>query len=143
MGSRPKLHPQSLVETGVFILSTRPRSAKAIHVWHNDMRMSGDEERMIAASPPPQRPSLTPISDDHPPEPNAVLMEAADEAEMPLPYPQTFFLGGLFALGVLAAVYVASSIILPIVLAFVLSLLLHPLCISWSARIYPAPLERS
>jgi predicted PurR-regulated permease PerM len=52
-------------------------------------------------------------------------MEAGDE--MPLPSnPQTFFLGGLFTLGVLAAVYIASSIILPIVLALVLSLLLQP-----------------
>ena len=37
-----------------------------------------------------------------------------------------FFLGGLFALAVLAALYVASSIILPVVLAFVLKLLLQP-----------------
>jgi predicted PurR-regulated permease PerM len=46
---------------------------------------------------------------------------------MPLPaHPQTFFLGGLFVLGVLAALYVASSIILPVVLAFVLKLLVQP-----------------
>ena len=45
---------------------------------------------------------------------------------MPLPNPQTFFLGGLFVLSVLAALYVASSIILPIMLAFVLKLLLQP-----------------
>lgn len=81
---------------------------------------------MITASPP-QRPSLASTSDDHRPEPNAPLMEAGDEAEMPLPSnPQTFFLGGLFTLGVLAAVYIASSIVLPIVLALVLSLLLQP-----------------
>jgi predicted PurR-regulated permease PerM len=48
------------------------------------------------------------------------------ESEMPLPSPQTFFLGGLFVLSVLAALYVASSIILPIMLAFVLKLLLQP-----------------
>jgi predicted PurR-regulated permease PerM len=48
------------------------------------------------------------------------------ESEMPLPSPQTFFLGGLFVLSVFAALYVASSIILPIVLAFVLKLLLQP-----------------
>jgi predicted PurR-regulated permease PerM len=55
------------------------------------------------------------------------VTEAADEAEMPLPSdPRTFFLGGLFALGVLAALYVASSIILPVVLALVLNLLLQP-----------------
>jgi predicted PurR-regulated permease PerM len=46
---------------------------------------------------------------------------------MPLPSnPQTFFLGSLLALAVLAAVYVASSIILPVVLAFVLQLILQP-----------------
>lgn len=46
---------------------------------------------------------------------------------MPLPSNlQTFFLGGLFALGVLTAIYVASSIILPLALAFFLKLLLQP-----------------
>jgi predicted PurR-regulated permease PerM len=82
---------------------------------------------MIAASPPPQRPPITPVSDDHLPEPDAAATEAADETEMPLPSdPRTFFLGGLFGLGALAALYVASAIILPIVLAFVLNLLLQP-----------------
>jgi predicted PurR-regulated permease PerM len=82
---------------------------------------------MIAASPPTQRPSIAPVSDDDLPEPHAAVTEAADETEMPLPSnAQTFFLGGLFGLGVLAALYLASSIILPVVLAFVLSLLLQP-----------------
>ena len=82
---------------------------------------------MIAASPPPQRPHITPVSDDPPPEPQAAVTEAADETEMPLPSdPQTFFLGGLFALGVLAVLYLASAIILPVALAFVLNLLLQP-----------------
>jgi predicted PurR-regulated permease PerM len=82
---------------------------------------------MIAASPPPQRPSIAPVSDDDLPEPRAAVTEAADEMEMPLPSnAQTFFLGGLFALGVFAVLYVASAIILPVVLAFVLSLLLQP-----------------
>src|ERR1700686_516413 len=82
---------------------------------------------MIAASPPPQRPPITPVSDDHLPEPDAGVTAAADEAEMPLPSdPRTFFLGGLFALGALAALYVASSIILPVVLALVVKLLLQP-----------------
>jgi predicted PurR-regulated permease PerM len=39
---------------------------------------------------------------------------------------RTFFLGGLFALGVFAVLYVASAIILPVILAFVLSLLFQP-----------------
>jgi len=82
---------------------------------------------MIAASPPPQRPPITPVSDDDLPEPQAAVTEAADETEMPLPSDaQTFFLGGLFALGVFAVLYVASAIILPVVLAFVLNLLLQP-----------------
>jgi predicted PurR-regulated permease PerM len=55
------------------------------------------------------------------------MTEAADDTEMPLPSnPQTFFLGGLFALGVFAVLYLASAIILPIVFAFVLNLLLQP-----------------
>src|ERR1700730_16000554 len=82
---------------------------------------------MIAALPPPQRPPLSSVSDDHLPESRAVGTEEADETEMPRPSdPRTFFLGGLFALGVLGALYVASSVILPVVLAFVLNLLLQP-----------------
>ena len=80
---------------------------------------------MIAASPPPKRPPLSPVSDD--PESRTVGTEEVDETEMPLPSdPRTFFLGGLFALAALAALYVASSIILPVVLALVLNLLLQP-----------------
>jgi predicted PurR-regulated permease PerM len=80
---------------------------------------------MIAASPPPKRPPLSPVSDD--PESRTVGTEEVDETEMPLPSdPRTFFLGGLFAMAVLAALYVASSVILPVVLAFVLNLLLQP-----------------
>jgi predicted PurR-regulated permease PerM len=81
---------------------------------------------MVAAIPPSQRSPLPSMLDVDLPEPHAAA-EAADETEMPLPSnPQTFFLGGLFALGFLAALYVASSIILPIALAFVLNLLLQP-----------------
>jgi predicted PurR-regulated permease PerM len=47
--------------------------------------------------------------------------------EMPLPSdPKVIFLGGLFALAVLAALYVAAEIVLPFVLAVVLKLLLQP-----------------
>jgi predicted PurR-regulated permease PerM len=82
---------------------------------------------MVAAAWPPERLSMTPVSDDHTSEPDAVVTEVAEETEMPLPSdPRTFFLGGLFALGALAALYVASSIILPVVLALVLNLLLQP-----------------
>ncbi len=60
----------------------------------------------------------------------AVADAAAREAarpEMPLPEDaRTVFLGGLFALASLAALYAASEIVLPIVLAFLLNLLLLP-----------------
>ena len=82
---------------------------------------------MVAAKRPPERSSLTPVPDDNPSEPNAAVTEVVDETEMPLPSdPRTFFLGGLFGLAALAALYVASSIILPVVLALVLNLLLQP-----------------
>jgi predicted PurR-regulated permease PerM len=49
-------------------------------------------------------------------------------SEMPLPTdPKTVFLGGLFALALLSAAYVASEIVLPMILAFTLKLLLQPL----------------
>lgn len=79
---------------------------------------------MAAALPPD--PPLSPVHQVCPSEPNAPLMETS-EVEMPLPSnPQTFFLGGIFALGLFAALYLASAIILPVVLAFVLNLLLRP-----------------
>jgi predicted PurR-regulated permease PerM len=82
---------------------------------------------MVAALPPSQRPPLPSMLDVDLPEPQAAATEAAGETEMPLPSnPQTFFLGGLFALGFLAALYLASPIILPVVLALVLNLLLQP-----------------
>jgi predicted PurR-regulated permease PerM len=51
----------------------------------------------------------------------------ADENDLPIPSDiNTVFLGGLFVLAMLAASYVAAEIMLPIVLAFVLSLVLQP-----------------
>lgn len=48
--------------------------------------------------------------------------------EMPLPTdPRTIFLGGLFFMALLAVLYVAAEIILPVILAIVLKLLLQPL----------------
>ena len=86
---------------------------------------------MVAAIPPSQRPPLPSMLDVDLPEPHAAATEAADETEMPLPSdPRTFFLGGLFALGVFAALYVASSVILPV-------------SVSWGVYIYPALSERS
>jgi predicted PurR-regulated permease PerM len=53
---------------------------------------------------------------------------AEPPAEMPLPAdPKTVFLGGLFVLAMLAAVYIAGEIVLPLVFAFTLKLLLQPL----------------
>lgn len=82
---------------------------------------------MVTVSSPPERPALPLKRNAQPPESDAALTGVDEQAEMPLPSnPQTFFLGGLFALGILAAIYVASSIFLPVVLAFVLKLLLQP-----------------
>jgi hypothetical protein len=82
-------------------------------------------ESMVSVSGLPDGPPLSPAPEGAP-EP-IVSTEGADETEMPLPSdPQTFFLGGIFALCVLAALYEASSVILPVVLAFVLNLLLKP-----------------
>jgi predicted PurR-regulated permease PerM len=48
-------------------------------------------------------------------------------SDMPLPSePQVIFLGGLFALAVLSAAYVARDIVLPMVFAITLKLLLQP-----------------
>ena len=63
--------------------------------------------------------ALAPVaaSDVSPPEPE----------EMPLPSDaRTVFLGGLFLLACLAAMYFASEIVLPVVLAIMLKLLLQP-----------------
>ena len=86
---------------------------------------------MVADMPPPRVALLdrhpAGRKDFDPAEPHAAAIEAANETEMPLPSdPRTFFLGGLFGLGALAALYVASSIILPVMLALVLNLLLQP-----------------
>jgi predicted PurR-regulated permease PerM len=52
---------------------------------------------------------------------------AGEQVDMPLPSdPRSIFLGGLFVLALLAALYVAREIVLPIVLAFLLNLLLRP-----------------
>jgi predicted PurR-regulated permease PerM len=54
--------------------------------------------------------------------------EALANAERPLPTdPKTIYLGGLFALAVLVACYVAQPIVVPVVMAFFLKMLLQPL----------------
>ena len=56
-----------------------------------------------------------------------VVPLAEEPEEMPLPSdPKVIFLGGIFALALLAAVYAAAEIVLPLVLAVVLKLLLQP-----------------
>src|ERR1700732_4359442 len=56
------------------------------------------------------------------------VVKPADVPEdSPLPAdPKVVFLGGLFVLAVLAAAYVVSEIVLPLVFAIVLKLLLQP-----------------
>jgi predicted PurR-regulated permease PerM len=81
---------------------------------------------MSSVSAPPDSTSSPVLQKVDQPELDVASAEA-DETEMPLPSdPRTFFLGGIFALGVFAALYVASAIILPVVLALVLNLLLQP-----------------
>lgn len=56
-----------------------------------------------------------------------VVAPAEEPEEMPLPSdPKVIFLGGLFVLALLAAVYVAAEIVLPLIFAVVLNLLLQP-----------------
>ncbi len=52
---------------------------------------------------------------------------ADTDDDMPLPTdPKTVFLGGLFSLAVIVALYIAAEVVLPLVLAIVLKLLLQP-----------------
>src|SRR4029450_3346689 len=56
-----------------------------------------------------------------------VVPPAEAPEELPLPSdPKVIFLGGLFVLALLAAAYVASEIVLPLVFAIILKLLLQP-----------------
>jgi len=65
---------------------------------------------------------MTNVDDDR-----AVDSSAQEPREMPLPAdPKAIFLGGLFILAALGAAYLASEIVLPLVLAFILKLLLQP-----------------
>jgi predicted PurR-regulated permease PerM len=61
-------------------------------------------------------------------DPGPTATPTKEPDEMPLPSePRTIFLGGLFGLALLTALYFASPIVLPVVLAIVLKLLLQPL----------------
>ena len=61
-------------------------------------------------------------------ETKAVSQPNDDPDDMPLPTdPKTVYLGGLFIMAGLAVLYVASEVVLPLVLAIVLKLLLQPL----------------
>src|SRR5690349_21722009 len=74
-------------------------------------------ERKKLATPPPASPEK--VRDE--------VVEQVEEDTLALPTdPQTIFLGGLFVLALLTAAYFAGEILLPFVLAFVLSLLLQP-----------------
>jgi predicted PurR-regulated permease PerM len=57
----------------------------------------------------------------------AVVSPAEKPEELPLPSdPQVIFLGGLFIVALLAAAYLASEIVLPLIFAIFLKLLLQP-----------------
>ncbi|UQD98864.1 AI-2E family transporter [Bradyrhizobium japonicum] len=89
--------------------------------------MEDGGDPLVSLSMLPQELPTSPGQDAGASESGALPTQAVDNVEMPLPSSaQTFFLGGLLTLAVLAAVYVASSIILPVVLAFVLQLILQP-----------------
>ena len=76
-----------------------------------------DKLRLLASRKAPDRPSVAVPTDVAP----------VDQDDLPEPYDiKAVFLGGLFLLALLAACYVAAEIVLPIMLAFVLSLVLQP-----------------
>ena len=76
-----------------------------------------DKLRLLASRKAPDRPSVAVPTDVAP----------VDQDDLPEPYDiKAVFLGGLFLLAMLAGCYVAAEIVLPIVLAFVLSLVLQP-----------------
>jgi predicted PurR-regulated permease PerM len=61
------------------------------------------------------------------PEQPVISSEAGEAAEMPLPTdPRLILQGGQFILLLLCVLYLAAAIVLPIILAFILSLLLKP-----------------
>src|SRR4029078_7375598 len=77
-----------------------------------------------------------------------VVPPTEEPEEMPLPSdPKIIFLGGLFGLALLAAVYVAAEIVSPLALAVVISLLLQPamrLLERWhSQNSAPIPVHRA
>ena len=60
--------------------------------------------------------------------PERAHLDEGEEEAMPLPAdPEVIFLGGIFFILLLAALYIAAEIVWPLVFAFVLSLLLNPL----------------
>ena len=87
-----------------------------------------DSQRVVAA----EKPSEFVVADDHAvgsvTERKTFGPVSDTDDDMPLPTdPKTVFLGGLFSLAMIMALYTAAEIILPLVLAIVLKLLLQPL----------------
>jgi predicted PurR-regulated permease PerM len=77
--------------------------------------VSSDDD--LAETSPAKEPGGPPVS-------NA---PADEQVEMPPPFdPRGIFQGGLFMLALLAALYAAREIVLPVILAFILNLLLQP-----------------
>ena len=101
--------------------------ASGLKIGMVDVERANSKTAMVPVATSPQRAQSSAVDDVRSLPANAALTQPVDEAEMPLPAsPQSFFLGGLFVLAGLAALYVASAIILPVVLAFILMLLLRP-----------------
>jgi predicted PurR-regulated permease PerM len=83
----------------------------------SDLAGIGSSDDDLAETSPAKEPGGPPVS-------NA---PADAQAEMPLPFdPRGIFQGGLFVLVLLAALYAAREIVLPVILAFILNLLLQP-----------------
>ncbi len=98
--------------------ATAPRepSHSAVRSAKRAVRASRRSGRHSGVGPLPES--------DHEPE---IIAPEELLADMPLPSDaKTFFLGGLFVLAMLTAVYVASEIVLPMIFAVMLNLLLQP-----------------
>lgn len=82
-----------------------------------------DPGRQPVSLPPTAAPGAAPNA-----APKKNPHDVTERDDMPLPHePRTIYLGGLFVLAMLTALYVAQPVVLPVVIALVLKLLLQPI----------------
>jgi predicted PurR-regulated permease PerM len=105
----------------------------AVAYWRTGAQQHAPEDEMRAVADLPAEARADEARVDKAPadearvDPPELKVEPPEQPEMPIPSdPRTIFLGGLFFLAVLAALYAARQIALPIALAFTLKLLLQP-----------------